>query len=181
MLHKNYSMLINNNGELVKTTNFKDPKYIGDPLNAVKILTKRLMSLVLDITENKKTINYELIEKLATECNMPLCYGGINNEDQVERIIKLGVEKIAISTAAVNNLFLIESISKKLGSQSVVVVIDVKMTGFLNKRYEIFVNNGKKATGLDPLEFAKKVEKSNVGELIINLIETVQCLALIWI
>ena len=141
--------LLINNGELVKTTNFKDPKYIGDPLNAVKIFNEKEVDelVVLDITEKKikKTINYELIEKLATECNMPLCYGGgINNEDQAERIIKLGVEKIAISTAAVNNLFLIESISKKLGSQSVVVVIDVKMTGFLNKRYEIFVNNGKK-------------------------------------
>ena len=122
--------LLIHKGGLVKTQAFKSPKYLGDPINAVKIFNEKeadeLMILDIDATVNRVEPNYALIAKLAAECRMPLTYGGgIHSVEQANRIIRLGVEKVAISAAAVINPAIVSHIAKSVGRQSVVVVLDV--------------------------------------------------------
>lgn len=167
-------LLVHNKG-LVKTTKFKDPKYVGDPINAVKIFNEKEVDeiIVIDIDASAKggEPDYKLIENLATECRMPLCYGGgIKTVEQAQRIFNLGVEKISISSSAILNPNIISDIAKRVGNQSVVVVIDVKKRTFSNK-YEIYTHNGTKATGIDPIEFAIKAEELGAGEIVINSID----------
>ncbi|MHA8083433.1 AglZ/HisF2 family acetamidino modification protein [Aquirufa sp. A-Brett2-15D] len=166
-------LLVRNKG-LVKTIQFKDGKYIGDPINAVRIFNEKesdeLMVLDIDATAKLSEPDYRMIENLATECRMPLCYGGgIRNLDQAQKIFSLGVEKIAISSAAVKNPALISDIASKVGSQSVVVVVDVKKKLFGG--YEMFTDNGKKSTGLNPIDFVRKMENEGAGEIVINSID----------
>lgn len=167
-------LLIQNNG-LVKTVKFKDAKYVGDPINAVKIFNEKevdeLMVLDIDATTQNKEPDYKRIENLALECRMPLCYGGgIKNVQQAQRIFALGVEKIAISSAAIDNFNLLKEIAQMVGNQSVVVVLDVKKRRLTNK-YDIWTHNGKQNTKKDPIEFAKGLQKIGIGELVINSID----------
>jgi cyclase len=128
---------------LVKTQAFKSPKYLGDPINAVKIFNEKeadeLMVLDIDATVNRVEPNYALIAKLAAECRMPLGYGGgINSVEQAKRIISLGVEKVAISAAAVADPSIVTRIAEAIGRQSVALVLDVrKKSGFFAKGYEL--------------------------------------------
>lgn len=168
--------LLLQNGGLVKTKGFSDPKYVGDPINAVRIFNEKkadeLIILDIDATTHKKEPDYTLIEKLANECRMPLSYGGgIKTLQQIEKIIGLGVEKVAISSTAVANCNLVSKFSEYFGSQSIIVVIDVKKTGIL-QRYEVVTHNGTQKTGLDPVEFAKKMQDMGVGELLLNSADT---------
>lgn len=170
--------LLIHNGGLVKTLEFKSPKYVGDPLNAVKIFNEKevdeLMVLDIDATKNGVGPNFELIRQLAVECRMPFCYGGgVSTVDQAKRIINLGAEKVAISTSAVNNLALLTEIGKAVGKQSIVVVLDVRKRKTLlgKKGYDIFINNGKTKTNLDLLEFIHELNKIGIGELVINSID----------
>jgi len=176
MLHPRIipNLLIHNKG-LVKTVNFKSPKYVGDPLNAVKIFNEKSVDelIITDIDASVKKLepNYSLIEKLAIESRMPLCYGGgINNVNQAKKIFSLGVEKVAISSAAIENPTIISQLAESVGSQSVVVVLDVKKKIF-SGNYEIYVHNGTKKTGLNPLKFINKIKKMGVGEIVINSID----------
>ena len=166
-------LLVHNNG-LVKTVKFKDAKYVGDPLNAVKIFNEKevdeLIVLDIDATVQKKEPNFELIKNLASECRMPFCYGGgITTVAQAERIISLGAEKVAISAAAIENPALVSDISKAVGAQSMVVVLDVKKKLFGG--YELYTHNGKKGTGKSPVELAKQIETCGAGEIVINSID----------
>tara|TARA_Y100001968_G_scaffold44187_1_gene34295 strand:- start:713 stop:1492 length:780 start_codon:yes stop_codon:yes gene_type:complete len=168
------NLLIHNKG-LVKTINFKDPKYVGDPINAVKIFNEKSVDelIVTDIDATVKNIDpdYSMIEKLAMECRMPLCYGGgINNANQAKQIFSLGVEKIAISSSAINNPKLITELSDSVGSQSVVIVMDIKKK-FLGKGYELVTHNGTKKTGINPLKFVEEIKELGVGEIVINSID----------
>lgn len=168
------SLLVHNNG-LVKTVGFKSPKYVGDPINAVRIFNEKesdeLIVLDIDATVNKVEPNYKLIAHLAAECRMPLCYGGgVRTAEQAKKIICLGVEKVAISAAAIETPNLISHIAEEIGSQSVVVVLDVKKC-FFGGKYEVWTHNGKNNTGKCPIEFAKEVEKLGVGEIVINSID----------
>jgi cyclase len=161
--------LLIHNGGLVKTIQFLDPKYVGDPLNAVKIFNEKevdeLMVIDIDATVNRREPNYKLIENLAAECRMPLCYGGgINTPEQVEKIIGLGVEKVAIGSACIYKPELLSEASKRVGSQSIVAVIDVK-----NER--VYINNGKISTSFSAIDLAKKVENLGAGEIVFNSIE----------
>ena len=167
--------LLIKNGGLVKTVNFDNPKYVGDPINAVKIFNEKevdeLIVLDIDATIHGREPNYSLIKNIATECRMPLCYGGgVKTIEQVEKIISLGVEKVAISSAAIQTPELISTAAARVGSQSIVVVLDVKKTG-LRRRYELFTGNGLQKTGLNPVEFAKKVETLGAGEVVVNSID----------
>ena len=167
--------LLIKNGGLVKTTNFSNPKYVGDPLNAVKIFNEKFVDeiVVLDIdaSTNHKGPNFKLIEKLARECRMPLCYGGgINHIDEIEKIVNLGVEKVALSSILIKNKNIIYEAVKRFGSQSIVAVFDFKKSSFLNK-YNIFVNNGKRKCNLDPIKFTKEIANMGIGELVINSID----------
>lgn len=167
--------LLVQNGGLVKTRNFGDPKYVGDPINAVRIFNEKevdeLLVLDIDATRLGREPDYEMIANLAVECRMPLCYGGgVTTSAQVEKIIGLGVEKVALSAAAAAHPELIAEAAAKAGSQSVVVVLDVKRTGLL-KRYEVVTHNGSRRTGLDPAEFAASVEAAGAGEIVVNSVD----------
>lgn len=159
---------------LVKTVKFGPGKYVGDPINAVKIFNEKeadeLIVLDIDATANGAEPDFALIQKLAAECRMPLCYGGgIKTVEQASRIISLGVEKVALSSAALANPGLITAIAREIGSQSVVVVLDVKRSLF--GKYEVYTHNGKKATGRTPVELAKEAEALGAGEVVINAID----------
>ena len=168
------NLLIHKNG-LVKTVNFTNPKYVGDPLNAVKIFNEKsvdeLIITDIDATFNQSEPNYGLIEKLANESRMPLCYGGgIKNISQAKKIFSLGVEKVAVSSSVIENPNIVTELAQSVGSQSVVVVLDVKKKYFSNS-YELFTHNGTKKTGVDPLKFIEKIKNKGVGELVINSID----------
>lgn len=167
--------LLVQNGGLVKTVRFGDPKYVGDPINAVRIFNEKevdeLSVIDIDATAQNREPNYNMIRNLAAECRMPLCYGGgVTTAEQVERIITLGVEKVAIGAAAVRNPNMIADAAKRVGAQSIVAVLDVKKAGFF-KRYEIFTHNGTRATGLNPVDYAKKVAQLGAGEILLNAID----------
>ena len=169
--------LLIHKGGLVKTQGFKSPKYVGDPINAVKIFNEKeadeLVVLDIDATVNSVEPNYALIAKLAAECRMPLCYGGgITTAAQAARIIDLGVEKIAVSAAAVNNPALLTEISSAIGRQSVVAVIDVlKKSGLFAKGYEVCTHNAKTVHKQDPVVLAKLLQASGAGEIVINSVD----------
>jgi len=112
-----------------------------------------------------------LIADLAGECRMPLCYGGgVKTAEQVERIVSLGVEKVAISSAALSHPELIVEAARRVGNQSIVVVLDVRKTGLL-KHYALFTHNGQRATTIDPVEFARQGQERGAGEIVINSID----------
>lgn len=166
-------LLVHKKG-LVKSVQFKDHKYVGDPINAVRIFNEKesdeLMVIDIDATVENREPDYRMIENLATECRMPLCYGGgIKTAEQAQRIFSLGVEKIALSSAAVKNPELITEIANRVGSQSVVVVLDVKKKMFGG--YELYTHNGKKETGKKPFDFITKMEELGAGEIVINSID----------
>lgn len=167
--------LLVKNGGLVKTVQFEKPKYVGDPINAVRIFNEKevdeLIVLDIDATTQEREPDYVLIKNLAAECRMPLCYGGgVKTVEQIEKIIGLGVEKVTLSSAAVQTPDLISVGASRVGSQSVVVVMDVKKSGPF-RRYEVFAHNGTKGTGLDPVAFARRVEALGAGEVVVNSIE----------
>ncbi|KAA3603983.1 MAG: imidazole glycerol phosphate synthase cyclase subunit [Candidatus Scalindua sp. AMX11] len=166
-------LLVRNKG-LVKTVQFKDPKYVGDPLNAVKIFNEKesdeLMVLDIDATIERREPDYKMIENLAVECRMPLCYGGgIKTSQQAQRIFNLGVEKIALSSGVIENPGLVTELAKEVGSQSVVVVLDVEKTMFGG--YSIYIENGKIKTKIDIKDFVVKLQNMGVGEIVINSID----------
>jgi cyclase len=167
------SLLIHDNG-LVKTVNFKNPKYVGDPINAVRIFNEKAVDELavfdIDATVLSKEPNYSLIERLANQSMMPLCYGGgVKTVEQAQRIFSLGIEKIALSSAVLHNPKLITEISDRVGAQSVIVVLDVKKK--LLGGYEVFTHNGKKATGINPFKFVEEAQKLGAGEIVINSID----------
>jgi cyclase len=167
--------LLVHNGGLVKTVRFANPKYVGDPINAVRIFNEKEVDelIVADIDASVLGYepNYTMIANLAAECRMPLCYaGGVKTPEQVERIISLGVEKVALSSAAIQMPELIAESARRVGNQSIVVVLDVKKTGML-RQYKLFTHNGMHATGLNPSDFARKAEALGAGEILVNAIE----------
>jgi cyclase len=167
------SLLLHDKG-LVKTVNFKFPKYVGDPINAVRIFNEKevdeLAFFDIDATVLNKEPDYILIEKLAKQSRMPLCYGGgVKTIEQAQKILGLGIEKIALSSAVVKNPQLVTQIAESVGSQSVIVVLDIKKK--LLGGYEVYTHNGKKSTGINPIKFAKELELLGVGEIIINSID----------
>lgn len=167
--------LLVHKGGLVKTVGFKTPKYVGDPINAVKIFNEKeadeLIVLDIDATVNNTEPDYRLIANLAAECRMPLCYGGgIKTHEQAKRIIGLGVEKVAISSAAVETPELISRIADEIGRQSVVVVLDVKKRMF-SEDYDVFTKNASNNTHRSVFDLAAEVERLGAGELVINSID----------
>jgi len=167
--------LLIQNGGLVKTVQFADPKYVGDPINAVRIFNEKevdeLIVLDIDATAQGREPDYNRIRNLAAECRMPLCYGGgVKTVEQVERIISLGVEKVALSVAAVADPTLVARAAEVVGSQSVVAVLDVKKSGWRGK-YEVFTHNATNKSGRDPVEFAREMAAQGAGEIVVNSID----------
>ena len=167
--------LLVHRGGLVKTVRFKDPKYVGDPINAVKIFNEKeadeLMVVDIDASVTGAEPDFKLIEHLAIECRMPLCYGGgIKSVEQASRIISLGVEKVAIGSAAVEAPTLVGDIAREVGSQSVVVVLDVKRRMF-GRGYEVYTHNGMRSARRGVIEAAQEAERLGAGEVVVNVID----------
>jgi cyclase len=167
--------LLVRNGGLVKTLRFAGDKYVGDPINAVRIFnekeTDELIVLDIDATVRGTEPNLTMVAKLAAECRMPLCYGGgIRTVEQAQKIVALGVEKLALSSAVVEDARLIERIAAEVGSQSVVVVMDVKRDAS-NTSYELWTHNGTRKTGRLALDFALEAEARGAGEIVVNSID----------
>lgn len=169
--------LLVHQGGLVKTQVFKDPKYVGDPINAVRIFNEKeadeLMVLDIDATANNAEPDFGLIAKLAAECRMPLCYGGgVTTAEQTARIVDMGVEKVAVSAAAINNPSLLTEMAAAVGCQSVVAVLDVrKRSGLFAKGYEVCTHNGKTTHKLDPIAMAKQLQDAGAGEIVVNSVD----------
>lgn len=165
-------LLVKNKG-LVKTVGFAQPKYVGDPINAVRIFNEKevdeLMVVDIDATLQGREPDYAMIENLAAECRMPLCYGGgVTSSRQVERIVALGVEKVAMSSGAIARPQVVAEAGASVGSQSVVVVLDVKKEG---DQYTVWTHNGQRATGQTVEALAIEMERAGAGEIIINSVE----------
>ncbi|MBY0496025.1 MAG: AglZ/HisF2 family acetamidino modification protein [Cyanobacteria bacterium] len=160
-------------GGLVKTVQFGSPKYVGDPINAVRIFNEKevdeLIVVDIDATAQNREPNYGVIKNLAAECRMPLCYGGgVKSVEQFQQLVALGVEKVSIGSAAVENPKLIREASIRVGSQSVVVVLDVTRK---SGTYLVATHNGARITAHTPVELAKQVEDLGAGEIVINDID----------
>lgn len=159
---------------LVKTVKFKDPKYLGDPINIVKIFNDKevdeLIFLDITATNEKRRPPFEMLGKITSECFMPLGYGGgIRSMDDVNTLLSLGIEKVILNTIAVENPKFISEVAEYAGSQAVVVSMDVKK-GLLGK-YEVLTRSGRSKTGLDPMAHALEMEKRGAGELFVNAID----------
>lgn len=166
--------LLVHKGGLVKTVKFADPKYVGDPINAVRIFNEKevdeLVVADIDATRQAREPDYRLISSLAAECRMPLCYGGgVDKVEQVERIIALGVEKVALSAAAIARPELVSEAAERVGSQSIVVVLDAKQAG--PGRYEVVTHNATKPTGLDVAATARRMQELGAGEIAVNAVD----------
>lgn len=166
-------LLIRDKG-LVKTVQFDGSKYIGDPINTVRIFNEKEVDelIVLDIDASARGAepDYIMIKNLAAESRMPLCYGGgVRTVEQAKKIISLGVEKVAISSAAIDDLSLISRVAEEVGTQSVVAVLDVKASHM--GEYVVWTHNGTKSTNRSPKDLAIRLEKAGVGEIILNSID----------
>ncbi len=161
-------------GGLVKTVKFKEPKYLGDPINIVRIFNDKEVDelVLLDIaaTPENRGPQFDLLKNIASEAFIPLAYGGgIRNMDDVRKLLSIGIEKLIMNTSAVETPSLIREVADHAGSQAAVASIDVKKN-FLGK-YEVFTRCGQKKTGLDPVKHAVEMEKMGAGEIIINSID----------
>lgn len=160
---------------LVKTRKFSEAKYVGDPLNAVKIFNEKdvdeLMLLDIDATSQQREPNYALLKSLAVESRMPLCYGGgITSAKQAAQIIALGFEKVSVSAAALMRPALIKEIADAVGSQSVVVTLDVRRKK-LFEGYTVFTRNGQDSQKVSFLEFCQQAVELGAGEIVVNSID----------
>jgi cyclase len=159
---------------LIKTVKFKNETYVGDPINAIRIFNEKevdeLILIDIESTTAHKPIPLNIISDVASECFMPLCYGGgIRNITDIKNILALGVEKIAINSMAIENPSFVKAASEAFGSQSIVVSIDVK--GNSSGKYEVFTYGGKKSTKLDPVQVAINMERMGAGEILLTSID----------
>ncbi|MDR7142222.1 AglZ/HisF2 family acetamidino modification protein [Rhizobium sp. BE258] len=167
--------LLMHDGGLVKTQQFKDPKYVGDPLNAVKIFNEKavdeLMFLDIDASVLQKAPNLMLLRSLAVESRMPLAYGGgIKTAEQAAQIIAMGFEKVSISSAALARPALIREMAETVGGQSVAVTLDVRKNRLLGG-YTIYTNNGREKHKTSLVEFCQQAAELGAGEIVINSID----------
>ena len=166
--------LLLKNGSLVKTVKFKDPGYIGDPINAIRIYNEKEVDelIFLDITATleQREPPYKVLSEIASECFMPVTYGGgVHDVESIRRVLSLGIEKISINSQAVENPNFIRSAAERFGSSTIVVSMDVRRKMF--GRYEVVIHGGRKGTGLDPVEFASVMEKMGAGEILLTAID----------
>ena len=160
-------------GRLVKTVRFRKPRYVGDPINAVRIFNEKEVDelIVIDIDAGRAgvSIPLKLISRIAGECFMPMTYGGgIRTLDQIAEIMAVGVEKVSINRAAVADRGFVARAAKRFGSQSIVVSIDVRRRLF--GQYEICVDGGRRRAGLEPVSLALELESEGAGEILLTSI-----------
>lgn len=166
--------LLLRNAGLVKTVRFADAVYVGDPINTVRIYNEKEVDeiIFLDIvaTPSGKSPQFSLITEIATECFMPFAYGGgIRTIEDAKQLLSAGAEKVAVNSAAFERPELITEIASRFGSQSVIASIDVKKR--LLGRYEVFTGGGRRATGIDPVAYAVRMQELGVGEILLTSID----------
>lgn len=169
-----FPVLLLKDGGLVKTIQFRQPKYVGDPLNAVRIFNDKEIDelVILDISAGHANAGppLALIEQIAGECFVPLCYGGgIRTMQDVQELFRIGVEKVSLNTAAVENPELIREASDRFGSQSIVVSIDVKHDWL--RRCRAYVRGGTRCSNMDPVALALQSVQQGAGEILLTSIE----------
>ena len=167
-------VLLLSKGGLYKTIKFKIGKYVGDPINAVKIFNEKeadeLLLLDYKASVENRPPDYIKIKEIAEEAFMPMAYGGgIKNADDAKKVFDCGFEKIVLNSILFQNISLIEQIANIYGAQSVVGCIDVKKNLF--GKYHVYSHSGTKNTGKEPLKWAKEIESKGVGEIILNSID----------
>ena len=158
----------------MKTLEFSQPRYVGDPINAIKVFNEKradeIMVIDIDATVNGLEPNYGLIEKFSAEARMPVCYaGGITSVEQIRKIIGLGVEKVGLSHAALANPGFVAEASAAVGSQSIAVVLDVRK--LRSNSWQVFTHNGKRSFEMPPVEIAKLLCDQGAGELVVYSID----------
>jgi cyclase len=173
--HRVIPCLLLSNGGLVKTRKFKSGVYVGDPINAIRIFNEKEVDelVLLDIRASLDNSgpNYELLKEIASECFMPLAYGGgITSIDQIRVLLRLGIEKIILNTALNRDPNFVREAVTTFGSQAIVASIDVRCKLF--GRYEVITLAGTKATGLSPVDAARKAEELGVGEILLTSIDS---------
>jgi cyclase len=161
-------------GGLYKTTRFKNPIYVGDPINAVKIFNEKevdeLAFVDISATAEKRRPNFEVIREIAGECFMPLCYGGgVRTIEDIKEVIACGVEKVSINSSAVQNPAFVSEAASELASSTIVISIDVKRDFF--GKYHVHTHGGTRKTEWHPVEFAILMEKMGAGELLLSSID----------
>ena len=166
--------LLLKDGALVKTIQFNNPSYVGDPTNAIKIYNEKEVDelVVLDITAtiDKKSPPFRVIEHFANECFMPVAYGGgLNKMEDVSKVFRMGIEKVVINSYAVERPDFVREVSHRFGAQAVVVSIDAKRKS--DAIYEVYIHGGRTPTGENPAIFARKMEEAGAGEIFLNSID----------
>jgi cyclase len=161
------------NGSLVKTVRFADPAYIGDPINAIRIYNElevdELVFLDIMATAEQRRPPFEVLERIASECFMPVAYGGgLRTVEDLGTVFRLGVEKVVINTQAIEHPEFVTAAATRFGSQSVVVSIDARRT---SKGLEVFTRGGRQATGRTPAQVAEQMANAGAGEIFLNSID----------
>lgn len=156
---------------LYKTLKFKDPKYVGDPINTVKLFNEKCADelILLDIAASRehRSPSFAKIAEIVSEAFVPVGYGGgLRTLSDMERVLKSGVEKLILNTAAIENPQLVSEAARAFGAQSVVVSIDAQKGVF--NRYRVYSNGGRTKSDLDPVAWARRVEQAGAGEILIN-------------
>lgn len=159
---------------LVKTVKFRQPKYVGDPVNAVKIFNDKevdeLVFLDIEASRANNGPNIQLLRNITDECFMPLAYGGgITSIDQIKQLLAIGIEKVIINTASFTNPEFVKEAVKIFGSSTIVVSVDVKSNFW--KRKSVWIKGGTKNTGVDPVQYVKEIEARGAGEILLNSID----------
>jgi len=159
---------------LVKTTRFERPSYVGDPINVVRIFNEKEVDelILLDIVASKERTppDFDLLEQIASEAFMPVCYGGgVRSVEDARRLLKLGIEKIAVNTAALEDPMLVKRLSDTFGAQCVVASIDVKRP--LLGTHRVFSHAGRRVPERDPVAWAKRLVKLGAGEVLLNSVD----------
>jgi len=161
-------------GSLVKTVRFRDPGYVGDPINAIRIYNEKevdeLILLDIDATREHRQPPFEVLGQIAGECFMPVTYGGgIRSLEDIKEVLRLGIEKVAINSYAVERPSFVREAADRFGSQSIVVSIDAKKRDL--HRYEVWTHGGTKRTGLVAAEVACQMEQVGAGEILLTSID----------
>lgn len=172
--HRVIPCLLLRHGGLVKTQRFARPKYVGDPINAIRIFNDKEVDelIVLDIAASKegREPDYALIEQFAGECFMPLCYGGgIRTVEQAQRLFALGVEKVCLQTAAFDDPTLVTRIAERVGSQSVLMSVDIKR-GWFGARQVVRSATGS-TLAMPWLEVVHRAVDAGAGEIVLNAVD----------
>jgi len=167
------ALLLDDDG-MVKTTRYRDPDYLGDPINIINLFNRfevdEIALLDISATRGNRPPPFDLIERLASECWVPLAYGGgIRTFEDARTILSIGVEKVVLGTIAIDDPTLVSRAASAFGSQAVIVSVDARSSR--DGGYQVFAESGTRPLGIDPVTAARQAESLGAGELLLNAID----------